>query len=194
MPNWVTNYLTINGEEEQVSALVAQVSTPYERSTYDFLKKERVTWKVERAFSFWNIVKPTDLKAYEDCEDNPRQEGEGHWYGWNLRNWGVKWDTSEVEITDRVEGAISYRFDTPWGVPEQVITTLSEQYPALEFVLEYEEETGWGGAIEIKNGLGIVTEEYDFKCHNCDATYRNGEQPELNDEGYHACQMEESNA
>lgn len=192
MPNWVTNYLTINGEEAQVAQLAKQVATPYERKAYDLFEKKEVTITCDKQFSFWNIIKPTDLKAYEDGEHNPKQEGAGHWYRWNTANWGTKWDAREVEINDRQEGVISYRFDTPWGVPEQAITTLSEQYPDLEFVLEYEEETGWGGALLITNGLGVVTDEYEYRCFECESKFgtRLQAEQEFDEEGRHKCHEE----
>jgi hypothetical protein len=47
---------------------------------------------------------------------------------------------------------------------------LSEQYPELLFTHSYQEETGWGGEMEILRGEIISESEYDSQCRDCDAT------------------------
>jgi hypothetical protein len=47
---------------------------------------------------------------------------------------------------------------------------LSAQYPTLLFTLSYEEETGWGGEMELLRGEIISESEYDNMCKDCDAT------------------------
>jgi hypothetical protein len=49
------------------------------------------------------------------------------------------------------------------------IIKLSEQYPDLDFNLYYQEETGWGGETEFKNGFITNSEEYETKCMDCDS-------------------------
>jgi hypothetical protein len=46
---------------------------------------------------------------------------------------------------------------------------LSSQYPDLLFTLSYEEETGWGGELEILRGVVISHNQYDSRCRDCDA-------------------------
>jgi hypothetical protein len=47
---------------------------------------------------------------------------------------------------------------------------LSTQYPDLLFTLSYEEETGWGGELEILRGEVISESEYDNMCRECEGT------------------------
>jgi hypothetical protein len=192
MPNWVYNGLTIEGKPESVTKLVEQMNQPFTRvhdtwdvSTNAFMKKN--TLYPSPIFSFWNIVKPTDMEAYEGQPDRTLSIAEqlkfqgNDWYSWNVRNWGVKWDVSvsnnEEHPDTYIEGPIAngdnsvvyYNFNTAWGVAEPALAELSSQYPDLLFTLSYEEETGWGGELEILNGKFISHNQYDNKCRECDS-------------------------
>ena len=104
-----------------------------------------------------------------------------HWYDWNIRNWGTKWDVAvsgdEKHPETYMEGptpngdnlVVYYNFNTAWSRPLPALENLSAQYPDLLFTLSYEEETGWGGEMEILRGQIISESEYDTKCPDCDA-------------------------
>jgi hypothetical protein len=135
----------------------------------------------------FNIIAPTDLEAY--AKQPPRydniaeamQHKSDSWYDFNNREWGTKWDVA-VSDTNKypetyMEGPVPngenlvvyYNFNTAWGVAEPALTKLSSQYPDLLFTLSYEEETGWGGEMEILRGEVISDEQYESKCPDCDA-------------------------
>jgi hypothetical protein len=134
-------------------------------------------------FAFWNIVSPTDLETY-NLQKDPKQDPNiinfagDNWYDWNVRNWGTKWDVAvgdneeypETEITFEDDSAVGYRFNTAWGAPLQAIENLSSQYPELEFELDFEEETGWGGEYIFIDGNGSELSSYESKCRDCDST------------------------
>jgi hypothetical protein len=46
----------------------------------------------------------------------PMPESESDWYGWNVTNWGTKWDTG-VNIVDQTDTEIVLSFDTAWSPP-----------------------------------------------------------------------------
>jgi len=100
-----------------------------------------------------------------------------HWYDWNVRNWGTKWDVAvrdneeypDTELHDESTTTLGYKFNTAWSPPVEAITKLSKQYPSLEMNLSYEEETGWGGEMTLLNGFITDVEEYDNKCRDCDS-------------------------
>lgn len=173
MPNWVFNCLSIEAEPQVLAQIRAQVSAPYDHQHIDWQTNEVKVEKVEQPFSFWNIIKPTNLEAYHDKPDTKQDlSNQEHWYNWNVRNWGVKWDAKEAyENDDYTEGdtEIIYNFDTPWGVAEPVLLELSRQYPAAKLTLEYEEEGGWGGGLLFTNGEAETLEEYNDKCRQCGA-------------------------
>jgi len=209
MPNWVYNGLTVEGKPESVKKMMEQLNTPFVRvhdnwnvATQKF-EKQQVTYP-NPVFAFWNIIKPTDMEAY----DGPQPKNENleeamkfksdHWYDWNVRNWGTKWDVAvssletnpDTYMEDTVNGenhVVYYNFETAWSRPMGALTKLSEQYPDLLFTLSYEEETGWGGELELLRGKVISESEYDNMCRNCDGTYENSELVECNDCGYHLC-------
>ena len=190
MPNWVYNTLTIEGSPSSVQKLKEQVSAPFTRE-HDQWNMETGKMELKEytysnpVFSFWNIIKPTDLATYALQKDHKADDsslfGGNNWYDWNVRNWGTKWDVavadgdeySNTQITD--EGAngenyvIVYRFDTAWSPANEVIAKLSEQYPTLLFTNSYEEETGWGGEDEFLAGENTATWDYESKCWECSA-------------------------
>lgn len=185
MPNWCYNHLDISGGD--VSTLKSQLNAPFEVMHDNWNKEtgqmEKKLFKYSNpVFAFWNIIKPTNLEAYYGPQpETDLSKGlsfdSDHWYDWNVRNWGTKWDVAvhqdeeypETELTDEGEGFISYRFNTAWSPPTEAIVKLSEQYPNLVFTLSFEEETGWGGEVVIENGEPTETESYDNKCRDCDS-------------------------
>jgi hypothetical protein len=180
MPNWVSNSITIEGNPTLVKQIKEQVSKPYimpveSNGDLAYTVKEL---SVDNVFSFWNIIAPTDFDEYvkqpwtkngEDSIANPDS-----WYNWNIRNWGVKWDTTNPELEDEVENGenlvLVYSFETPWGVPTPVLLELSRQFPSVLITNEFQEETGWGGSMEIANGKIYSESDYGWKCWECDHT------------------------
>jgi hypothetical protein len=198
MPNWVYNGLTIEGNPEQITKLVEQMNTPfvdYVESFGDLAFNVKQVKYINPIFSFRNIIAPTDLEAYKaqparaDVDINDPEwwaktmevsKTDDSWYNWNIRNWGVKWDVAvseENKYPDTyMEGPVDngdnkvvyYNFNTPWGIADKALTNLSSQYPNLLFTLSYEEETGWGGEMEILRGEIISDNQYTWKCRDCD--------------------------
>ena len=192
MPNWVFNGLTIEGNPDSVNKLKEQMNAPFKRvhdSVWDSETKTVIEKEVSYpapVFAFWNIIKPTDLEAYNKQSDYTLPMTEqlkfagDNWYDWNVRNWGTKWDvavseedrnpdTYYEEADNGDNKVIYYNFNTAWSPPHPAIAELSKQYPDLLFTLSYEEETGWGGECEFLRGEQISTSEYDSKCRDCDA-------------------------
>jgi hypothetical protein len=190
MPNWVYNGLTIEGKPESVKALIKQLNQPF-KMVHDnwnmetMQQEKKLTTYPNPVFAFWNIIKPTDMEAYW-AEPAKREAGpitfdSDHWYDWNIRNWGTKWDVaiheneqySDTSMEDSPNGenhVVHYNFNTAWSRPLPALFKLSEQYPELLFTHSYQEETGWGGEMEILRGEIISESEYDSQCRDCDAT------------------------
>ena len=208
MPNWVFNGLTIEGNPDEVNKLVNQMNQPFrvmhdswDMDTMSQVKKN--TLYSAPIFAFWNIIKPTDLEAYHKQADHSLPMIEAlqfkgdHWYDFNVREWGTKWDVA-VSNDDKapdtyMEGPIAngdnlvvyYNFNTAWGVPYPALEKLSAQYPKLLFTLSYEEETGWGGEAEFLRGKVISNSEYGWQCKECDN--KQEEMPYCEECEYDAC-------
>lgn len=194
MPNWVYNGLTIEGNPESVTKLVNQMNQPFHilhdswnMKTHQQEKKD-VLYS-NPVFAFWNIIKPEDIDSYQkqpeykpnaSIEDMMKHDGDD-WYSWNNRNWGVKWDVAvsngdehpdtymEGPVPNGENLVVYYKFNTAWGIAEPALSELSSQYPDLLFTLSYEEETGWGGELEILRGKFISNSQYTSKCNECDS-------------------------
>jgi hypothetical protein len=199
MPNWVYNGLTIEGNSEQITRLVEQMNKPfvdYIEANGDLAFGVKQRKYVNPIFSFRNIIAPTDLEAYKQQPARADVDSsdpswwaktmevsavDNSWYNWNIRNWGTKWDVAVAEDEKYpetyMEGPVDngdnlvvyYNFNTAWGIAEQALTNLSSQYPNLLFTLNYEEETGWGGELEILRGVIISHNQYENKCRDCDS-------------------------
>lgn len=161
MPNWVFNQLRIGGSEEALDRFAEQASAPaqfrYEEQTLSEL-------------SFWNFVRPDPSIIHEYWGDEPRKAtleealkyDSNHWYDWNIRNWGCKWDASDVHAERWGSRELAYDFNTPWGPPEQAFAEMVRQYPELEFNLIFSEEQGWGGEWHGNNGEYVLVREWDI--------------------------------
>lgn len=208
MPNWVYNGLTIEGSPDSVKKLMEQMNQPFtllhnswDVSTQSFVKKN--TLYPNPVFAFWNIIKPTDLDAYHQQAEFkgttlPIDFSGDDWYNWNVRNWGTKWDVAvsstetypDTTMEDTANGdnhVVHYNFQTAWSRPMPALINLSSQYPDLLFTLSYEEETGWGGELELLRGTVISESEYDNMCRNCDGTYLDSEIVACDDCGDYPC-------
>jgi hypothetical protein len=192
MPNWVFNGLTVEGNPDSINKMKDQLNQPFKRlheqwdvTTNTFMKKD--TLYPNPVFAFWNIIKPTDMEAYEKQADSSIPFAEqmkfqtNDWYSFNVREWGTKWDvavsaddkypdTNFEEADNGDNKVIHYNFQTAWSPVFPALEKLSAQYPDLLFTYSYQEEQGWGGECEFLNGIKISSMEYDSQCRDCDAT------------------------
>lgn len=196
MPNWCYNGLTIEGNPDEVKKLIQQMNTPYSM-IHDNWNMDTKQMEVKQTtypnpvFAFHNIwnhrQEGIDDLEYVKQRDHslPIDEAmkfQGNtWYDWNVRNWGTKWDvavsaddkypdTYLEEATNGENHVAYYNFNTAWAPPVAAIARLSIQYPSLLFTLSYEEETGWGGEMELLRGEVISESEYSNQCRDCDET------------------------
>lgn len=189
MPNWVYNTLEIEAIEadpEQINKLVSQLNQPFSVNHDQWnietgQMEKKPTEYSKPIIGFWNIVKPTDLETYfgpqpEVDLNKPITFDSDHWYDWNVRNWGTKWDVAVRDndeypdtTMEQGEGVVVYNFNTAWSPPVPAILALSEQYPELVFTLTYQEETGWGGDCSIMSGQIINEANYESQCRDCDS-------------------------
>jgi len=172
MPNWCYNTVGITGDKEKIEALRDKLGKPYE------IKGETV----ESPLSFWNIVAPTDLVAYNEVVGFPGREidDELGWYGWNIKNWGCKWDAIDATLEElpQIDGRIhlSYHFQTPWSPPEKIMEWLFQHGKENGFTVcwHYEEEQGWGGERELRDGE-LTEETWDIPSSHAEYVARNQE-------------------
>ncbi len=195
MPNWVFNGLTIEGNPHEINKLVTQMNKPFKKIADNWNPKTtemevKLYTYPNPVFAFHNIY--NHIEAGISDEDYMKQPDHtlpiqeammfkgNHWYDFNVREWGTKWDVAVGEDDKYpdtyIEGptpngenlVVYYNLHTAWSPPMPAIAKLSEQYPSLLFTLSYEEETGWGGECEFLRGEMISQSEYGWKCRECD--------------------------
>lgn len=179
MPNWVFNELTINAKNkediDQIENLLAKPYVTKHKSHFFNEKTNKVEEKIiesveESSICFWNIVKPDEsiLDEYFEIADSSTVDNPNNWYNWNVKNWGTKWDACEDYCNRNSDNLLSYSFNTAWSPPIPFVESLAKQFPHLEILLSYEEETGWGGRMEFNNGQLIEENEYPEPENNDD--------------------------
>ena len=167
MPNWVDNTLVVTGDKDDVRAFVDQAARPHEHP---------FGGTVEEKLSFWNFVRPDDSIMHEYMGEEPRNRtlaeamlhDTNHWYDWNIRNWGCKWDAKVMDATIE-DGYASYAFDTPWGEPQLFFEAIVKQFPNLDFNLRFVEEQGWGGELGGSGGQLFKIAEWDIPATHEDS-------------------------
>jgi hypothetical protein len=200
VPNWVDNWVGVSGTEADITAFLEKAGKPYatkhDKWNAETKQYEQVEDTNTDPFSFWNFVEPEDKEVYFADSKKPEEyegwtsdekmaydlkfQGNG-WYDWNIRNWGCKWDASDVSVDDTFKdgkgnASVSIHFNTPWGIPEPVFQAMVAQHPELEMDFECEEEQGWGAkftsSAKDKDGKRVLIEveswdipdsHYDYK-------------------------------
>ena len=110
MPNWCWNHLEVMCTKEHVAELQKFV--------------EKSTKATKEEFSFEGTL---------PCGD--RED----WYNWSCENWGTKWDACDSHVNESEPQCFSVGFDTAWSPPIAWLRNIMDNYPNLEFSLEYDE-------------------------------------------------------
>jgi hypothetical protein len=124
MPNWCDNHLTVKGETEEVQRFKEKAvgHSPWEKPPDD---------EKPNALNFHSLVPiPAEvlLAGYE-----------AQGYDWECKQWGCKWGACHGDLIDDNGCELFYNFDTAWSPPIAFLAALAKQWPALVFILEYEE-------------------------------------------------------
>ena len=61
------------------------------------------------------------------------------WYDWRVKNWGIKWDIGDIELQDQDPQQLIYTFETPWGPPEGICSTLREKFENINISWFFDE-------------------------------------------------------
>lgn len=67
--------------------------------------------------------------------DNVERYGCANWYDWSVRNWGTKWNASDINW----EGSAVY-FSTAWCAPIPIFEAIALNFPGVGFVATWSEE------------------------------------------------------
>jgi hypothetical protein len=145
MPNWVFNRLTFSGDAATLEALEAQLATA---------EPDQVVLSFQK-------VTPRPPEAEDD------------WYDWNVANWGTKWDAHRPQV-ERSDGTVAYVFDTAWSPPLPVVERVALLFPTATVRLDYQEEQGWGGSLELQGSALLYQDSYDVPESHAEVVARGG--------------------
>ena len=173
MPNWVNNAVSFTAETKQELDEFIEIMTqprPYLKQdpNREYRSMPYAPENLEygdREFSFWNVVQPDESILHEYWGDDVEptiDKRKNHWYDWNSRNWGCKWD---AKVEDEVrEDDLNWNviFDTPWGPPLEFYEALVVRFPNINMEAVCIEEQGWGVIYVTNNGELTVEEEWNI--------------------------------
>ena len=202
MPNYVKNILIVEGPSLHVNSMLESIKS--EDDEFDFNKIFPMPKQLEGSRSPAQIV---SQREYDKWERNynpnaPFQIGRpltktmqkelieecgfDNWYDWRIANWGTKWNSNSVQISEPSPGpgkndiSVTIIFETAWASPIPIITYLGNHFPTMSFELTYaDEDCGYNvGEFtwedgELKNmfqpdGGSNEAMEIFFKCWNQD--------------------------
>ena len=144
MPNHCYNYLEITGDEKQLQEFVEKSLTEWDDG------EDRFTFNGTHPMpEELNITKGTQTQdEKEQAILNLANHGYTDWYEWHCGEWGTKWDAYDLVIQNNDTGFFCVSFDTAWSPPDAWIKNIIQDFPDLQFVLEYSEEgMGFGGRL-----------------------------------------------
>ena len=120
MPNWVMNIVEIQSSKDVFDAVA------------EFVKGE------EEAFDFNKIIPMPDTVFKGNIGTEEREKyGEDNWYDWSIKNWGCKWNASDVMVD---EDSQTFAFTTPWSAPIKIIEAFAKIVPDMSFVWTFADE------------------------------------------------------
>jgi hypothetical protein len=97
MPNWCANNAEFNNDDvAEVAKLEAHLK---------YLDEKDKTDNIQAGLFGYFLPRPPEF-----------DEGEA-WYGWNIENWGTKWEASIYSWEKVNENCIRINFDTAWSPP-----------------------------------------------------------------------------
>lgn len=100
MPNWCSATVEISATEREIKRLKRAI-------------KDGNRPKAERGLLGALVPQP----VFQDDQA---------WYGWNIENWGTKWELSQVGVNSETKTTLELSFDTAWGPALQAFETWAD--------------------------------------------------------------------
>jgi len=187
MPNHVYNTVKLTGNYDDLHILKKLLSMPQPIQ----LAEGRLDFQ---DINFYSLISPDESiwEEYNGPEPKGRSLEESlkfasnHWYDWNIRNWGTKWNAYDKVVCHNLDDEsvdsyyITYEFNTAWSPPEGIMKALAKKIYELKldisFHWTYEEEQGWGGVVEnTSNGDVVEIDSWDIPDSHAVMLSRKGE-------------------
>jgi hypothetical protein len=128
MPNWCSNNAEFNNDDvAEVARLEAHLK---------FLDEREKGETAEAGLFGYFVPRPPEF-----------DEGES-WYGWNISNWGTKWEASIYSWERVSENCIKVNFDTAWAPPTIFYETIAQNTEWYVTATYWEPGMGFVGSNE----------------------------------------------
>ena len=172
MPNWTTNIVTIQGSQETLEKIKQSIFTVKDGETIiDFgilipcpEDLKNVPCSSDEMTCQGYFEKSSKLDYNDFLQEHPNYKdvteekfnllkerflkyGSVDWYHWNMKNWGCKWNGSDLSIYEGKSGIMSFEFLTPWNQPDKWLDVLTDLYQDVDWMVEVQHEGGFGGLI-----------------------------------------------
>jgi len=181
MPNWCDCDLTISGKEKDLKRfkkfakegkriLSNNKFIPYPQKFEDMSKIAKVRNKTRESL-FKKVRESKNTEEEKSARDKEINEKYPYvkdgfnlgGYEWCIKNWGTKWDMSEVNLADETTEQLFYGYQTAWSPNCPVILKMSKLFPKLTFELRYfEGGMGFNGLFECEKGKVLKDEQGDY--------------------------------
>jgi hypothetical protein len=153
MPNWCYNSLEIYKNEDGQKLIDAFVGGKPFETLMPCPQELHVT------AGFFGEGTEEQKKMDALYASNKEKYGFQHWYDWCWAKWGVKWDASDIDVSDHDDSdTVMIHYQTPWNDAGGFFQHVAEILPKAIFVNEYSEE-GCAFAGYNLNGVNGYQEE-----------------------------------
>lgn len=135
MPNWCSNVVVVQGDPDEVEALVNAVDNGVTPFSLNQLVKLPDALKDTSAPERDESVAQSNISTY----------GAKDWYDWCNKNWGTKWDVSAQIVWDETSPmlpglrTIKYQFESAWAPPLKVFDVLAARFPNTNIYVCWDE-------------------------------------------------------
>lgn len=169
MPNWCSQYLTVEGDNAELSRLISETKTLDDEGT---------------KFTSFNVLIPCPQElveamegSYGDAEKQKELEKQqqinlnkyGHrtWYDWACDVYGTKWGACDVQQNAELmpdDSKIDYSFQSAWSPATGLLCGMSMLFPTLTFGVWFTEESNaFAGWVIYKNGETVAECDYEIQ-------------------------------
>ena len=167
MPNWCSQYLTVQGDNAELSRLISETKTLDDEGE-DFISFNMLIpcpqeLRDTMEGSYGDEEKQTALEKQQQI--NLVKYGYRTWHDWSCVVYGTKWGACDVQQNSKLtlnDSKIDYSFQSAWSPATGLLRGMSMLFPTLTFGVWFTEESNaYAGWLIFRNGETLA--EYDYE-------------------------------
>ena len=169
MPNWCSQYLTVQGDNAELSRLISETKTlddeGKEFTSFNLLIPCPQELRDTMEGSYGDDEKQTALERQQQI--NLLKYGYKTWYDWACVVYGTKWGACDVQQNSKLtlnDSKIDYSFQSAWSPATGLLRGMSMLFPTLTFGVWFTEESNaYAGWLIFKNGETVAECDYEIQ-------------------------------